>query len=546
MSSEQRHTDAAQPASVAEFEVEPPVNSVPGTSGVHGRSGENGLELHLANICKSYAGVRALDDVSCHLRGGEVHALCGHNGAGKSTLVKVLSGLAVPDTGEIVFNGETHASLTPREAQQLGIALVEQEGGLVAALSIAENLVLGDVTAGVLVRRRAMIADAAALLKRVGCEHLDPRTRVEDLSAGDRKLAEIARALGRSGRVLILDEPTAALSYTEARRVFQVVRGLAQHGAAVVFVSHRLDEVFELCDQITVLRDGQKVRSAPAAQLDRAQLVDLMVGEAEQHEQPVRREVERSGPALCIRGLSVPPQVPAFDLEIEGGSIVGLAGQIGSGASDMLRALGGLRPSIGGSVEIDGRRASLRTPLTAARAGLRYVTYDRKNEGLFLDQTVATNITATRLRSLSRYGWLGRAARNKLAQRLVTLASVRTKSLRTRVRTLSGGNQQKVLIGRCLEGAKNDTFLLDDPTQGVDVVGRAEIHNLIREACERGNTVLLASTELSELLDLADVIVTIYDGRIVSSMTKDEASPTRVLAEITHTRSSEITLEPSA
>lgn len=490
------------------------------------------LHLEVAGISKAYAAVQALDEVSLSVRGGEVHGVCGHNGAGKSTLMKVLTGLVQPDTGALRLDGEEIELRDAKEAQRHGITIVDQERGVVPALTVSESLFLGNVGEPFMRRRRETRERAAALLARLGVE-IDPDAKVRDLQAGERKLVEIAHALGRESRLIILDEPSASLSHGEARIVFKAVRDVVAEGTAVLFVSHRLDEVFELCDRVTVLRDGRLVDSRPIAEFDRAGLVEMMVGE-EGHELTERIRTEAIGPEVRLRGLAVPPVVEEFSLDVPGGSIVGLAGQLGSGASEVLRGIVGLARGASGELEIDGRTVKLGWGPAAVRAGVRYVPGDRKSEGLFMRQSIEANLTATRLGSLSRLGVVGLRGRRRVAEQLAKVVAVRDHGVKDRVESLSGGNQQKVLLGRTLERNAGELLLFDDPTRGVDVQGRADIHRLIRAAAGAGNTVIFVSTELDELLDLADVVVTMFKGQIVAKLDAEQTSRGRILAEMTH------------
>jgi ABC-type sugar transport system ATPase subunit len=495
-------------------------------------SARSPLRLDVAGVAKTYGAVQALDDVSLAVRGGEVHGVCGHNGAGKSTLMKVLTGLVQPDAGSLQLDGEEIELRDAKEAQRHGITIVDQESGVVPALSVAESLFLGNVGESMLLRKRRTRERARALLARLGVD-IDPRARVGELQPGERKLVEIAHALGRDARLIILDEPSASLSHGEARVVFKAVRDVVAQGTAVLFVSHRLDEVFELCDRVTVLRDGRRVDSRPIGELDRRSLVELMVGE-EGREIAERVRVEAVGPAVRIAGLAVPPTVEDFELDVAGGAIVGLAGQVGSGASEVLRGIVGLARGATGELEIGGRAVRIGWAPAAVRAGVRYVPGDRKTEGLFMRQSIESNLTATRLGSLSRFGVVSLRARRRVAEGLVKAVAVRDHGVKDRVESLSGGNQQKVLLGRTLERSAGELLLLDDPTRGVDVAGRAEIHRLVRAAAAAGNTVIFVSTELDELLELADVVVTMYQGRIVAKLDVEETSRSRILAQMTH------------
>jgi ABC-type sugar transport system ATPase subunit len=492
--------------------------------------------LEVVDLSKSFGPVRAVRSLSLDVRAGEVHAICGHNGAGKSTLVKSLVGLVRPDEGTIRFGGEELSLRNPLDAQGHGIALVNQELSLVPELSVEDNIFLGGLDVPLVYRRKPLSQQARAVLDQLGLGHVHLGTPVETLSIGERQLVEIARLLVRDARLLILDEPTATLSKPEIARVFRATRDLVAQGRSVIFVSHRLDEVFELCDRVTVLRDGQRVGTHEIHEIDRRALIGLMLGEMEGAKAMVEHEhaLPGSGERLVeIVGLTVPGSVEDVSLVLESGLITGLAGQVGSGTSTILRALGGLVPGVSGTVEVRGRKVLLSTPRRAVEAGVLYIPNDRQREGLFLGQTVERNLTVARLRRLSRLGVLLRRRAHRIARALAAMAGVPVERLGSPAGSLSGGNQQKVLLGRALELDGTALLALDEPTRGVDVGGRADIHDLVRAAAERGTAVIFSSSELDEVLDLADVVVTIFHGRIVSIVPRDEASASAILADMT-------------
>jgi ABC-type sugar transport system ATPase subunit len=492
--------------------------------------------LEVVGLSKSYGPVRAVRELSLDVRVGEVHAICGHNGAGKSTLVKTLVGLERPDEGIIRLDGVELTPRNPLDAQAHGIALVNQELSLVPELSVEDNIFLGGLDVPLLYRRQRLSEHARRVLDQLGLAHVHLGTPVETLSIGERQLVEIARLLVRDARLLILDEPTATLSKPEIERVFRATRDLVAQGRSVIFVSHRLDEVFELCDRVSVLRDGRHVGTHEIHEIDRRSLIEHMLGEMEGARAQVEHAhaVPGSGTeVVTIDRLHVPGSVEEVSLTLESGIITGLAGQVGSGTSTVLRALGGLVPNASGTVAVRGRKVLLNTPRRAAEAGVLYVPNDRQYEGLFLGQSVNRNLTVTRLRRLSRLGVLLRRRVQRTARELATLAGVPVERLGSPARSLSGGNQQKVLLGRTLEMEGTALLALDEPTRGVDVGGRAEIHRLIREAARRGTAVIFSSTELDEVLDLADVVVTIFAGRIVSVVPRAQASASTILANMT-------------
>jgi len=490
--------------------------------------------LEVAGLGKRYGAIEALKQVSLTIAPGEIHALCGHNGAGKSTLVKILAGIVRPDRGEVRIDGEAVSFRNTQQAQQGGVALVDQEISLIDALSVADNVLLGLRETPFIHRPGASNAFVRAQLAKVGLGELDPATPVARLSMGERQLVEISRALGREGRLLILDEPTATLSQTETEHVFAALRPLAAGGTSIVFVSHRLGEVLRLCDRVTVFRDGAVAgRSAVTEQLNRAALVKMMVGGVRDDE--VRRQptAGESAPSLRIRQLSVPARVRGVDLDVRPGQIVALAGQVGSGAGECLRALAGLVPGADGEVKVGGRSLYMGSPVRSMLAGLLYISNDRKSEGLFLERSIDVNLLATRLGSLTRFGLVRRRRAAGTAGALAEAVGLGERR-HSPVGTLSGGNQQKALLGRCLRRESAGVLLLDEPTRGVDVGGRAEIHALIRGAAEAGNAVLYASTEADEILDLADVVATLCAGHLISVRPRSEVTIARLVAEMTH------------
>ncbi|HEX6467811.1 MAG TPA: sugar ABC transporter ATP-binding protein [Streptosporangiaceae bacterium] len=472
-------------------------------------------QVEVDGLFRAFGGVPAVRDVSFTVGAGEIHALCGHNGAGKSTVVKMLSGQLVPDAGRIIIGGAPVEVRSPQQAQRLGIALVDQELSVVPSLTVRDNLLLGDISTPMVNRRRAAAARCRQVLNDLGLDRISPDQPLSTLSMGERQLVEIARALSQHARLLILDEPTATLSDVETEHVFAAVRRAAAQGCAVVYVSHRLAEVLELCDTVTVLRDGRRIATTPAERLTVDELIVQMLGEAPHRLGPARAPDPQLTHALRIEHLHVPGRLDDFSLTAAAGRVYALAGQLGSGAADVLRALAGLHPNAVGRVTLRDRGVPFRSPVGAARAGVAFVSNDRKSEGLFLDKTIADNLVATRLPALSRAGVVHGPRERRAAGMLAELAGLPARRLAEPVVALSGGNQQRVLVGRCL--GREDVFvlLLDEPTRGVDVGGRAAIHRLLRAAADAGLIVLFASTELEELLELGDVIITMREGRMI-------------------------------
>jgi ABC-type sugar transport system ATPase subunit len=472
--------------------------------------------IQVDGLARAFNRVPAVRDVSFRVGAGEIHGLCGHNGAGKSTVVKMLSGQLAPDSGRIVI-GDAPVELRSRQAaQRAGVALVDQELSVVPALTVLENMLLGDIDAPLVNRRRAALARCRRVLDDMGLPRIEPDQPLSTLSIGERQLIEIAKALSQRARLVILDEPTATLTDTESSLVFTATRRVAATGCSVIFVSHRLPEVLELCHSVTVLRDGRTVATTPAADLTVDTLIVQMLGEPPHRLAAAGRADQDLAHALRISRLRVPGRLRDFSLTAKAGHIYALAGQRGSGASDVLRAVAGLHPTGAGTVELHGRPVPIRDPVAAARRGVAFLSNDRKSEGLFLDKPVAWNLTATRLPGFARAGVLRSRREHLTARALAEQSGLPERRLADPVVELSGGNQQKAFVGRCL--GRDDVFalLLDEPTRGVDIGGRAAIHQLLRRAADAGLVVLFASTELDELLELGDVIVTMRDGQVVN------------------------------
>ncbi|MFI5952153.1 sugar ABC transporter ATP-binding protein [Cryptosporangium sp. NPDC051539] len=489
--------------------------------------------IQVEGLSKSYAGTVAIRGVDLDIRAGEVHALCGHNGAGKSTVVRLLSGQQSPDGGSIAIDGTPVELKTRRDAQTAGVALVDQELSVVPSLTVGENLFLGDRDAGWLNRRRAQRRRARQMLDDLGLSHVRPEQRLSTLGLGERQLVEIARALGQRARLVILDEPTATLTDVESEHVYAAVRSVAAAGCAVLFVSHRLGEVLELCDRVTVMRDGAVVTTSDAAALTVPVLIRHMLGETPEAAPRIRPEAGSGDAVLELTSVAVPGRFGELSLQVRSGTIYAIAGQLGSGASDVLRGVAGLLPAMAGTVTVGNGRLRPADPVAAARSGVAFASNDRKSEGLFLDRSTAVNLLVTRIPALSRFGLVSTRRWKETESRMAELCGFPVRRLGLPVRNLSGGNQQKAFVGRSLERPGTRVLLLDDPTRGVDVGGRAAVHRLIRDAADRGVAVVFSSTELDELVDLADVVLTMYQGRIVRR--HDEAVPGDVLLyEMTH------------
>ncbi|MCA0376824.1 MAG: sugar ABC transporter ATP-binding protein [Gemmatimonadetes bacterium] len=490
------------------------------------------LALRMTDIRKTYPGVVALDGVSLDVRAGEVHVLLGANGAGKSTLMKVLSGAVTCDSGAIEVHGAPAHIASPRDARALGIAIVHQELALVPALSVAENLHLGRIPhrLGVVDSAR-MRRNAHDVLARLGVT-LPVDALVGSLSIAQQQLVEIARALLLDARILVLDEPTSALTERETQALFGVLADLRARGVAIIYISHRLEEIAAIGDRVTVLRDGRHVATHTVASADRSDLVRLMAGSdvADVPTAAARSEVRPRGPArLRVDDLRSGHAVRGVSFTVHAGEVVGLTGLLGAGRTETARALFGCEPQSGGTVLVDDVPVRIRTPRDAIRAGIGFVTEDRKAQGLVLDRSVRDNIALATTRALSLWGVMRSHAERALAQESIERLRIRTPSDTQRVRLLSGGNQQKVVLAKWLAtGAR--VLLLDEPTRGVDVHAKQEIYRLIADLAAQGTAVLVISSELPEVVAIADRTLVMRDGRIVSEFDRAQATPERLLA----------------
>jgi ABC-type sugar transport system ATPase subunit len=484
--------------------------------------------LQAVGVRKSYGGVRALRGVDFELRAGEIHGLVGENGSGKSTLLRVLSGQLLADGGDVLLGGEAVRFGDAAAAMQAGIATVTQETTLVRHLSVAENIFLGPRKArrwfGIDWRRVRVLA--RSILERLELD-IPVDERVEDLRPDQQQMVEIARALSMDARVVILDEPTSALTDDEVAALFKAVRTLRQQQVAVAFVSHRMNEIFSLVDRVTVLRDGAVVGGGPLAEFNRDSLVALMIGRELGTLELAEREQVAVKPVLRVRGFSVPGRVSGVDLEVERGEIVGLAGLVGAGRSALLEGLfgGGLRTS--GAVEVDGRPVRVLDARSAMRCGIGYVPAERKSLGLVQDMTVRENLLMASASRELRLRRPSRAREMSLVGDAVSRLGIVAESVDAPVARLSGGNQQKVVLAKWL-AIRPKVLLLDEPTRGVDVGSKAEIYKLLDQIKEDGVGILVSSSETSELMLLCDRILVMYRGRIVASLSREDATEARI------------------
>jgi rhamnose transport system ATP-binding protein len=486
--------------------------------------------LSAASITKSFAGVRALKGVSFDLVPGEVHALVGENGAGKSTLIKIVTGAERPDAGTLVVNGRTVPAMDPGLSRALGIAAIYQQPSLFPDLSVAENIAMALEAGGPWRRldwpRRSR--RARELLERIGAP-IDPARLVETLSMPEQQIVEIAKAIGAEAKIVIMDEPTASLTEREVESLFRVISLLKTHGVGIIYISHRLEEVFAIADRITVLRDGETVETCTRVQVDRAALIRMMVGRELSAVFP-KRVVPLGEVALDVRNLTNRATgIADVSLSVRQGEILGLAGLVGSGRTQLAEILFGLTPADAGEISVHGKTVRLASPRDAIEAGIAYVPEDRRQHGVVLEMSVASNASLASLASVSSRGLIDRARERAAAERYVEQFRIKTPSVAVDVGTLSGGNQQKVALARWLS-TDPSILILDEPTQGVDVGSKAEIHSLMQTLAEQGLAIIMISSELPEILGMSDRIAVMRGGRIRGVLDRAAATQAAVLA----------------
>lgn len=508
--------------------------------------------LAAEGITKEFGAVRALDGVSLSIGQGEIRALCGENGAGKSTLVSILMGVCRPDAGIISVDGVRHDIRTPQAAQNLGLALVAQELSLAPHLSIFDNIWLGDIRVPFFHRRATLRYKARVALQTLGVGDFALDRPVGTLSIGHRQLVEIARLIARNARILILDEPTATLSDVEITHIFAALRALKSQGKSVIYITHRLSEVFEICDLVTVLRNGTHVATRPTSNIDRHALIELMLGRKLEDMYPAAHRIDAGTPPLVVEDLSVPDAAHGFSMVVQRGQILCLAGQIGSGAHRVARSLAGLIAESTGNVRVSGLPLGLGSVPDAVRRGVFFISEDRAGEGIFPNRSALENVTALQLQTFCRGGVLSWRKLRQVGAAQAARVGIQRATLDAAARNLSGGNQQKLLFARVL-GATNwpsgehistvarDTepsppviLLMNEPTRGVDVGSRGEIYEIMRDFCDRGGTIVMASSDLEEVVGMADTVITMFRGRKVNEYHASEISMGTILADITH------------
>ena len=484
--------------------------------------------IQMSGISKSFSGNQVLNDVSFELANGEIHALMGENGAGKSTLMKILSGIHHKDSGHIRVDGEEHTFKTIKDSERCGIHVIHQELNILPDLSVAENLFLGkELTYGFGIMKRAeMRRQAHDLLCKLGLD-IDPKTRAGDLSVGKQQLVEIAKAIASDAKYIVMDEPTAALTDREIQTLFETVRELKNKGISFVYISHRMEEIFAICDRITILRDGQYagVRDIPKTSFD--EIVAMMVGRELGERFPERQHCI-GDTKLSVNNLCANHVFENVSFELRKGEVLVLAGLMGAGRTEVAQTLFGARKANSGSITIDGQAVKIHNPIQAMQHKIGFVTEDRKTEGLLLDFSIQDNIMLTNFDKTCRMGITQPTSENQFVQKFIDQLAIRTTNAHLPVKSLSGGNQQKVVLAKWL-GTEPDILILDEPTRGVDIGAKKEIYTIINQLAEAGVAILMISSELPEVIGMADRVLVMHEGRITGEVHKNNMTQENIM-----------------
>lgn len=483
--------------------------------------------IQFRSLTKRYPGVLALEDVSFQIHRGEVHALLGENGAGKSTLIKTLTGAVQPTSGEIVFEGKAFPGVTPALARQLGIGVIYQELNLVPYLNIADNIFLGkELRNGLYLRKSEMHKRATVILNELGVR-MDTSVQVGRLAIAYQQLVEIAKAVVEDVKVLILDEPTAPLTNNETEQLFRLIGKLKERGMTIIYISHRMEELFRLSDRITVMRDGRYIDTRETRTADRKTLIQLEVGREVGETYPEKKPaMDRF--VLQVRNLSRKGKVDNVSLEVRAGEIVGIGGLVGAGRTEAVRLIFGADRMDSGEIRIDGQKVQIRSPRDAIHHGIGLITEDRKRQGLLLHRSVHENAIFSRMPVISKWGFIRMGQELQMLQEYKESLRIKTPSLEQKVKNLSGGNQQKVVLAKWL-ACDCKVFIFDEPTRGIDVGAKQEIYEMIKELAEQGKAIIMISSEMPELLGMSDRILVMNQGRIVKELERKEATQEAIL-----------------
>lgn len=496
---------------------------------------EENLLLKAVKISKKYPGVKALDDVDMDIRKGEIHALVGENGAGKSTFVNVIGGVVKPDSGSIIFEGKHVQINDPKQAFETGIAVVHQELSLFPNLGIATNLFLSnlDEQKSLFVPDKKMEQDTREILNRVGLQHVLPKTKVSALQPGEQQLVEIARAIVANAKLIVLDEPTSSLADREIKTLFQIIHELRKEGVSIIFVSHRLDEVFQLCDRVTVLRDGKNIKTVETQAIDKSELVSLILGR-KLSEMYSQAETNEAGEELLrVEDIWETSKLHGVSFSLHKGEILGIAGLLGSGRSELVRTIFGLRKRERGTIFLHGRPIQVRSPEDVISRGIGFITEDRHKEGLVLEKSLKDNVVMANLKMFAnRWGLMSPTLERRAALRQKEHLNIVTPSISRKVKFLSGGNQQKVVLSKWLE-ISPEIYILDEPTRGIDVGAKSEFFKIIKSLAENGAGVLFISSELQEIVSICHRVLVLRNGKLIAEFCGDQINPAAILMKMT-------------
>lgn len=490
---------------------------------------ENNIVLKMEKITKQFPGVLALDNVSIDLKKGEVLGILGENGAGKSTLIKILAGNYIKDDGEIFIDGQKFEINNPGEAMASGIRVIYQELNTLNNLTVAENIFIGEqlVKTGLkIVDWKSMVKKSKIILESLNVD-LNPKAVMEDLSVSEKQVVEIAKALSKEAKILVMDEPTAALSEDDTKSLFRIIGTLKEKGVSIIYISHRLKEIFEITDRVTVLRDGKKVKTLVTGETNANELVSLMVGRDIKEMYP-KREVPITEVVMEVKGMNA-EGLKDISFELRKGEILGIFGLLGSGRTSLVKALFGANPIISGEIFIKGEKVSMKSPRKARDNKIGLVPLDRKIEGLALALGVKENITLANINELGKSFLINKRIEARKAEKWVNDLNIKTPGIDTEVNSLSGGNQQKVVLARWLESG-SEVIILNEPTRGIDVGAKIEIYKLMQDLCEKGAAIIMVSSELPEILSIADRILVMSKGRFTEEYSKKEATEEKLLS----------------
>jgi ribose transport system ATP-binding protein len=484
--------------------------------------------LKMVNIQKGFPGVQALSNAQLEVRPGEVHILLGENGAGKSTLMKILSGVYQADKGSILLDGKEIEVRNTKEAQQHGIGIIFQEFNLVPHLSVADNIFMGRYprTVGV-VNRKKLLNDAENILNQLNLD-ISPKTLVKDLGVAEQQMVEIAKALSINSRVLIMDEPTAALTEQEIDKLFERIHALKDKGVAIIYISHRLEEFARIADRVTVMRDGHYITTVDFAKTTLDELIGLMVGRSLEDKFPKDSTIQIGKEILRVENLSTKDKLKKIDFSLREGEILGIAGLMGAGRTELARAIFGADPISEGEIYIHEKNVRITSPKAAIQNGISYLSEDRKKNGLALSLTVRENITMADLKAVSKQSVISRQKEMAKADQFISSLNIKTPHMEQRTKFLSGGNQQKVVIAKWLH-TKTKIFIFDEPTRGIDVGAKIEVYQLMNQLAKEGNAIIMISSEMPEILGLSDRILVMSEGRVTATMNREEATQEKIM-----------------